>query len=89
MKPDWRDDRWKLYVRCFDDRGDPPPPNNFRPELEPSAICYAGTQCMCIDEAWKKAKNLARRLGLKMTPEGREHQKEDREWAWKHFRIRW
>lgn len=65
--------RTKIYVNIahYDDRGDPLPPNNYRPELEIGKYTltlargeYNG--CMPIKEAAKIAKDIAKRLKVEV-----------------------
>lgn len=64
----------KIYVNIahYDDRGDPYPPNSYRPELEVGKYTllldtrgeYNG--CMPIKEAAKIAKDIAKKLKVKV-----------------------
>jgi hypothetical protein len=78
-----------IQVCCYDDRGDPYPPNNFRPELYPSTVEYAGSSCYRVDEAWRRAHATAEKYGLKQTEAGKEAEASSKEWAKENFKIEW
>ena len=64
----------KIYVNIahYDDRGDPYPPNSYRPELEVGKYTFlledrgAHNGCMPIKEAAKIAKEIAKKLKVEV-----------------------
>jgi hypothetical protein len=61
----------KVVVRCYDDRGDPCPPNNYRPEIIIDGDrYYSGDKgCMPREKAIEIAKKLAKILDVEFSPE--------------------
>jgi len=63
----------KVRVSHYDDRGDPYPPNNWRPEIEVCGEIFisftdfltAHNGCMPLKTAIKKAKKLAKSLKIR------------------------
>lgn len=76
-----------LYVKSYDDRGDPYPPDNFRVELYPNSVNYCYQPCERVDRAWKRAHELAAKLKLTQTSESKTQETEDKKWA-KSFGVK-
>jgi hypothetical protein len=73
-------EKW-IDVHSFDDRGDPDPPNNFRPEHNLAPAHWTGTPCYRVDKAWEIAHSWAKKYGLTQTDYGRRHEDNCKEWV--------